>query len=293
MEVIVGPHDYGKSGIRLLVVDRANPTHNLREVCASVVFQGDFTSAYSGGDNSSILPTGSMLNTVFATAVDQLGNSMEDLARFSAVRLLDSCPAAEIVTVELTETAWERLGKSGSPDPFNFRESQNSSSSVTAKIRRGERMVITIGMSNLRLLKTTGSQFTGFLRGGDFTNLADVEDRLAAFIFDVGWEFHPEAGKLIDYGACGTAAYSATLDAFSRHISLSGQHTCFELGAAALQAVPELRRVHLSILGEDILAVDLQPFGRTNPGLLYTVSRDPHSRGHLTVERPEIGASVN
>ncbi|MFD5513915.1 factor-independent urate hydroxylase [Streptomyces sp. NPDC127051] len=280
----VGAHDYGKSEIRFFMVDRTKPVHDLREVYASVNFKGNFSAAYSDGDNQEILPTGSMINTVLAMAADYLGRPLEELASFCAERFLESCPAVQVATIIFTETAWERLETEGTADPHGFAEAERANRTVTASAERHGSTTVTAGIANLRLLKSTGSQFTGF-HHGEFTNLADVEDRLAAFVIDAAWEYDLGNDGKIDYDACHAAAYTAILKEFSRHRSLSGQHTCYALGTAALKAVSELRRVHIELLGEDTPTVDLQPFGRENPGLLYTVAKNPHGVVHLTVDR--------
>ena len=59
---------YGKSGVRLMRVTRHETHHDLDEWTVQVLLSGDFESAHTVGDNSKILPTDTMKNTVYFIA---------------------------------------------------------------------------------------------------------------------------------------------------------------------------------------------------------------------------------
>ena len=69
--------NYGKSKVRLVKVEREGPTHNLRELTIHIQFEGDYDECYVTGDNSRILPTDTMKNTVYALAKDHFTASIE------------------------------------------------------------------------------------------------------------------------------------------------------------------------------------------------------------------------
>src|SRR5260370_21176017 len=56
---------YGKSRGRLMKVTRHPHGHDLREWTVQVLLKGDFDTAHIEGDNSKILPTDTMKNTVY------------------------------------------------------------------------------------------------------------------------------------------------------------------------------------------------------------------------------------
>ena len=77
----LGSNRYGKSGIRLVKVARDGARHSLRDLTVSVLLEGDFEAAHVIGDNTHILPTDTMKNTVYALAREQLTGSIEERFR--------------------------------------------------------------------------------------------------------------------------------------------------------------------------------------------------------------------
>ena len=59
---------YGKSRVRLVRVNRQAAVHEFEEWSVDVVLRGDFLSCFVEGDNSKILPTDTMKNTVYSLA---------------------------------------------------------------------------------------------------------------------------------------------------------------------------------------------------------------------------------
>ena len=59
---------YGKSRVRLVQVKRRPDRHDFREWTVQVLLEGDFGSCFVDGDNSRILPTDTMKNTVYSLA---------------------------------------------------------------------------------------------------------------------------------------------------------------------------------------------------------------------------------
>src|SRR3954454_9227853 len=72
---------YGKSRVRLMQVNRTPEGKTLREWTVQVLLTGDFDSAHYDGDNSKILPTDTMKNTVYSVARKSSAQSMEDYAK--------------------------------------------------------------------------------------------------------------------------------------------------------------------------------------------------------------------
>ena len=72
---------YGKSRVRLMKVTRNDDGHDLREWTVQVLLKGDFDSAHLLGDNSKILPTDTMKNTVYSIARNSKSTAMEDFAK--------------------------------------------------------------------------------------------------------------------------------------------------------------------------------------------------------------------
>src|SRR6202161_3448280 len=71
---------YGKSRVRLMKVTRHAEGNDLLEWTVQVLLKGDFDAAHYAGDNSKILPTDTMKNTVYSVARSSTATSMEAYA---------------------------------------------------------------------------------------------------------------------------------------------------------------------------------------------------------------------
>ena len=110
MKVLLVGNGYGKSAVRLVTVRRGPELHELKDVTVAIRLEGDFETAYTEGDNSRVLPTDTMKNTVYALAA---GHPLEDIESFGlllADHFLQGPPAnTESARIELTEHIWDRL----------------------------------------------------------------------------------------------------------------------------------------------------------------------------------------
>ncbi len=92
-------------------------------------------------------------------------------------------------------------------------------------------------------------------------------------------------GPTPDYAQVRARIVPALMKEFSRHNSMSLQHTLFDLGKAVLDADPEIARMHLSISNLHHLLADLSPFGRNNPNHIFVPIDGPHGAIEATFER--------
>src|SRR6266849_4619404 len=68
MAIVLGQNNYGKSRVRIVKVTKHPDRHDLAEWDIAIQLQGDFLTAHTHGDNSKLLPTDTMKNTVYALA---------------------------------------------------------------------------------------------------------------------------------------------------------------------------------------------------------------------------------
>ena len=115
MTTSMGPNRYGKQGIRLVLVrradhpaDRGGDRHELRDVTVDVRLEGDFDAVHTAGDNSPVLATDTMRSTVYALAQEHLTGALEDFGAALGQRYLDAAPAAGLAEVTLREHSWTR-----------------------------------------------------------------------------------------------------------------------------------------------------------------------------------------
>src|SRR3954463_9611431 len=87
---ILGSNNYGKSRVRLVRVARHPERHDIVDLTVDVALEGEFTAAHIEGDNSGLLATDTMRNTVYALA---RGFDVSDVERFGR-RLVEHFVAA-------------------------------------------------------------------------------------------------------------------------------------------------------------------------------------------------------
>ncbi|HEY6147365.1 MAG TPA: urate oxidase, partial [Thermoanaerobaculia bacterium] len=112
---------YGKSGIRLVKIARRGDRHEIRDLTVAVRFEGRFEAAHTRGDNSDVLPTDTMKNTVYALAKDHRLDAIESFGLDLAAHFLEASPPASRVEISISESPWERLAVGAVTNPHAFR----------------------------------------------------------------------------------------------------------------------------------------------------------------------------
>ena len=106
---------YGKSRVRLMRVTKHDTHHDLDEWTVQCLLAGDFETAHTLGDNSQILPTDTMKNTVYSLARDSKATSMEEFAKEYVDHILTRNPQVSVAEVVIQSTLWKRLTVDGAP----------------------------------------------------------------------------------------------------------------------------------------------------------------------------------
>jgi urate oxidase len=277
----LGENRYGKSRVRLSRITRHGDRHDFQEWTVRVLLNGDFESAFTQADNSRILPTDTMKNTVYSLARDSKAAVIEEFAMELGDYLLANNPQVSNASVEIEEKAWERLHCDGAADPTTFKLGGPELNTVAATCDRNGKWSITSGLDGLTILKTTKSAFTGYIKDR-LTTLKPATDRIFGTSATVAWTY---ASQTPDFAAVRSRILSALLRTFAAHDSMSVQHTLFDMGKAALDAAPEIANIKLTMPNLHHLLADLTPFGRDNPNHIFIPIDEPHGYIEATVER--------
>src|SRR5579875_1247308 len=96
--------------VRLTYVDRTHRPHDLRELAVNILFEGEFARAYEDGDNSSLLPTDTMKNTVYILARTLPWDSIEVFGQGIAQHFLAAVDHLTHVTIEIEQVPWRQIG---------------------------------------------------------------------------------------------------------------------------------------------------------------------------------------
>ncbi|HEY8338693.1 MAG TPA: urate oxidase [Egibacteraceae bacterium] len=271
MAGVLGDNRYGKSGIRLAVVSRDGDTHDVTDLDIDVRLEGDFAAAHRDGDNRAVLPTDTMRGTCYALARDGI-TGVAAFGRRLAARFLDAAPAARRATVTLTATPWQRVVVDGRPHPHAFTPAPGGRPVTTVSSQREGPTIVTGGVRDLRLLKTTGSAFSGFLRD-EYTTLPETRDRILATTVVAAWGF---TSLDVDHDRLAAAVPATCAARFATHDeSESVQHTLHAMGTAVLDAHPEITWIRFTLPNEHHVLADLSPYGRDNPDVVFVATDRP------------------
>jgi urate oxidase len=277
----LGENRYGKSRVRVMKVVRHETHHAMKEWDVRVLLHGDFESCFTAGDNSKILPTDTMKNTVYYLARESQAATLEEFAAEMVEYLLAKNPQVSKASAEVEEKSWERLSIDGEPHATTYRMGGPEVQTAEALRERGGALQMTSGIDGIMILKTTKSAFTGYIKD-KLTTLPENTDRIFGTRATAAWDY-AEAPQ--DYAAARTGALTAMLKVFAEHDSLSVQHTLYDIGKAMLAAVPEMARVKLTMPNLHCNLVDLSHFGQDNPNQIFLPIDEPHGYIEAVIER--------
>jgi urate oxidase len=261
---------YGKSGVRLTKVTRHSDRQEFKEITVNVQLEGDFALSYMTGDNSMLVATDSMRNTIYVLAAEHPLVDIEGFGRSLAKHFLDKYPQVSGSGVHIVEHLWQRIVTEGKPHAHSFVSSGNEKRTTTIHATR-KNLEIESGIENLVVAKTTDSKFSGFIRD-EYTTLADTEDRIFATNMEITWIY---SSAPADYNKCYETIRQIALDVFAAHFSLAVQQTLNEIGEAVLKAVDQVQEITIAMPNQHRLAFNLEPLGKQNKNEIFYSVDEP------------------
>ncbi len=278
MSIQLGENCYGKQRVRVMQVTRHADRHDVKELTIGIRLEGEFETAHTKGDNSKVLPTDTMKNTVYALARKHRIETPEHFCLLLAEHFLANHAQVSSVRVEASETLWTRLLCAGKPHRHTFTRSSDEKRTAQVDATRNGKTV-QAGIDGLVVLKTTDSAFEGFLRDS-FTTLKEDRDRILATVIRATWLYRPGNSEFenIWHGVRQTM-----LETFAEHDSKSLQETLYAMGEAALAKYATIREIHLSLPNKHYNLVDLSAFGMDNPKEIFLPTDEPHGLIEATI----------
>jgi urate oxidase len=271
---------YGKADVRLVKVDRGQSRHELHDLSVDVQLQGDFGPTHISGDNSQVLPTDTMKNTVYALARQGPVDPPEAFGERLGRHFLAACPVARLAVLTLAVHRWDRATPDGVPHDHTFVQGPAERRLATVAVSKSE-VSVEAGIEGLGLLKTTGSGFSGFLRDG-FTTLKETADRILATNVEARWKYTRPPR---DYTGAWNDVRTVLIETFAGHQSASVQQTLYAMGAAALSRCGEIREIRLTLPNRHHVLLDLAPFGLDNPNQIFVATGEPYGRIEAVITR--------
>jgi urate oxidase len=292
MAIELGPNQYGKAETRVVRVYRDGARHEIRDLNVSTLLRGDFGDAHARGDQASVLPTDSQKNTCFAFAKEKGVGEIEDYALDLARHFVNDIGPVAAARIEVDEYRWERLAVAGQEHPHAFARAGHDARTTAVTVTGQEpaqRAWVVSGIKDLVVLKSTGSEFSGFLKDR-YTTLAETSDRILATSLNARWRY--QAGPVYQAGppeVSWAEAYAqirqVLLERFAAVHSLALQQTLWEMGRAVLEARDDIAEIRLSAPNKHHFLADLSPFGLDNPGEVFHAADRPYGLIQCAVQR--------
>lgn len=192
-----------------------------------------------------------MKNTVYIKAKENPVTPPELFASILGTHFVEHYPHITTAHINIITHRWTRMTIDGKPHPHSFFRDGAETRTVDAVVRAGH-VDIRSGISGLLVLKSTGSQFHGFVRD-EYTTLPEVWDRILSTEVDCGWAWQPFPGLPAVRAAADSftpsweAAREITLRTFAQEDSPSVQNTMFKMCTRILDAVRGVETVDYSL----------------------------------------------
>jgi urate oxidase len=288
--ISLGTNQYGKAENRVVRIYRDTARHEIVDLNVSTSLRGDFGAAHTTGDQADVLPTDTQKNTAFVYAKLHGVRSPEDYAIALGRRFLEVTPKADSAQIRVEQYPWDRIpvGPNGHDHAFVRRGGAVRTTIVTVRGRReAERVWVVSGLQDLVLLKSTGSEFKGYLRD-EYTTLQETDDRILATSLIARWRY---VGTEIDWNARYDEIQAALLETFATTYSRALQETLYLMGEQVLKGGDDVAEIRFSAPNKHHFLVDL-PGGVPNDGEVFIAADRPYGLIEATVSRddaPEAG----
>ncbi|XP_019643457.1 PREDICTED: uricase-like [Branchiostoma belcheri] len=280
--------EYGKNWVRLLHIRRLGGKHqDIREleVCTSLTL--DSKKDYLHGDNSDIIATDTQKNTVYALAKTKGVTTPEQFGLDLCHHFLSSFSHVTMVKVDVTMAPWRRIKIGGQDHAHAFIMTPDAVRFCHVEQARQGPPVVHAGLKDMKILKTTQSGFTGFLRDR-YTSLPDAEDRCLETVVYSRWRYSTLQG--LDFDAAWNIAKSTILEEFAGPpstgaFSASVQKTLYDAECEILGKVPQISEIEMTMPNVHNFTVDMSKFGLENKDEVLMPVDKPSGNIHAAIRR--------
>lgn len=273
-------HRYGKARVRVAKILRTKDRQSIVDIEVAAMLEGDFESSYASGDNTKVVATDTIKNTINVLAKEKLGEEIELFAAALGAHFLERYKQVQSADIEISERDWRRMEIDEKPHPHSFVAGSDAKGFTRVVSTRNSHSVES-GIRDFVILKTTGSGFENYPRD-EFTTLPETADRILATSLRAVWSY---SKKPASYRTQNDKIVAVMLKMFANNYSPSAQTTLFEMGTAALEVCPEISQVELAMPNKHYLPIDLSRFGRENKNEVFTPTDEPHGQIEAVVTR--------
>ncbi|KAH7349719.1 uricase [Plectosphaerella cucumerina] len=254
---------YGKDNVRVFKVDRDGPKQTVTEMTVCCLLEGAIETSYTAADNSVVVATDSIKNTIYIKAKENPVNPPELYASILGTHFLETYPHISVANIRIVVNRWTRLDVDGKPHPHSFIRDGEELRTVEARVSRDAGISLRSGIDKLTVLKSTGSAFHGFVRD-EYTTLPETWDRIFSTDVASSWSWPTFSRGLTAvreisdrFNFAWNAARAITLKTFAEDESASVQNTMYKMCEQILDAVPEVASVGYELPNKHYFEINL------------------------------------
>lgn len=288
---------YGKANVKFLKVkkDPKDPSvQDVLEANCQVLLKGNFDVSYTEADNSPIVPTDTVKNTVLIEAKQTDVWPIERFAAHLAKHFTSKYSHVSGVEVTIVQQRWTKFEVDGKLHAHSFRnEGPETRRTFLTYSKPSNKITIESSIKDLTVLKSTGSMFYGY-NVCDYTTLKPTKDRILSTDVDASWKFSSSLTSLDDVFAKAdkgifdnvyNVARKITLETFAKENSPSVQATMFNMAHAILDKSCSVDTVTYVLPNKHYILFNLEWKGIKDNSELFYPSPDPNGLIKCTVGR--------
>jgi len=267
--------------------------------------EGQFDDAYYKADNSIVIPTDTVKNTVYVLAKQHTMNPIEDFALFTAKHFLGMYAHVSHVSVYLNEVQWTRVTIGGKQHAHGFQRGPEGYKRFVKLYASRQDVTLKSGFEGMDLLKTTGSGFEDFWRD-KYTTLVATRDRCVRSKVYLEYSYTKDVSKkFADYVSGKSDQLAEMRPKFdqifnkTQEISLfeffgnpdtgvyapSVQLTIYDIGKKIVAAVPQVNAVYIAMPNLHCILANLAPFKMENNNEVFYPTEEPHGQIEAMIAR--------
>ncbi|ORY33400.1 uricase [Naematelia encephala] len=272
---------YGKDLVRVARVVRDGDKHYVAEYTVRVLLEGDIEKSYTKADNSCVVATDTMKNTVYILAKTSPHVLNPPLfALHLGLHFVNKYAHIHKAFIDIIALKWSRIEVNGKPHKWSFVRDGDEKGVISVAVDatsgpENAKASVQVGLKDLLVLKTSGSAFEDFYRDEN-TTLAPVKDRIfsTSVTLDYTVPLPPNIplsidnlgaiDKELDFAKIATESKNDVLEVFATDESASVQATLYNTLQKILKTCPAISEGSMSLPNKHYIPVNLSPFGLDN-----------------------------
>lgn len=209
-------------------------------------------NSYTKADNSVVVATDSVKNTIHILAKQNPVTPPELFGSIIGNHFITRYNHIHSAHVKIVTHRWSRMNIDGKPHPHSFYKDSEEKRTVEVDVVEGKGIDIRTFITDLTVLKSTGSQFWGFVRD-EYTTLKETWDRIMSTDVAANWHWKhfnglDEVRAVADkFTPTWEVARKITLDTFAKDDSASVQATMYKMADQILGEQPLVETVEYSL----------------------------------------------